>query len=177
MKENKTIFASRKAMLPLALLVMFFWGSLFPMIKVGYAAFQLDTSFVPNIMLFAGVRFVLCGLILVVSLGVSGKTMRPPEKTEWMPVLMIALFGYFLHYVCTYTGLSMVESSKTAILKQVGSLFIICFAFLLPISHVLLFKKDTVTHSSILAWRISWTEESGGLQSVGSQRVRHDRVD
>lgn len=130
MKENKTIFASRKAMLPLALLVMFFWGSLFPMIKVGYAAFQLDTSFVPNIMLFAGVRFVLCGLILVVSLGVSGKTMRPPEKTEWMPVLMIALFGYFLHYVCTYTGLSMVESSKTAILKQVGSLFIICFAFL-----------------------------------------------
>jgi len=27
------------------------------------------------------------------------------------------------------------------------------------------------------AWRISWTEESGGLQSVGSQRVRHDRVD
>ena len=30
------------------------------------------------------------------------------------------------------------------------------------------------THSSILAWRIPWTEEPGGLQSVGSQRVRHD---
>ena len=32
------------------------------------------------------------------------------------------------------------------------------------------------THSSILAWRISWTEESGGLQylGLGSQRVRHD---
>ena len=29
------------------------------------------------------------------------------------------------------------------------------------------------THSSILAWRISWTEETGGLQSMGSQRVRH----
>ena len=32
------------------------------------------------------------------------------------------------------------------------------------------------THSSILAWRIPWTEEPGGLQSVGSQRVRHDLV-
>ena len=32
------------------------------------------------------------------------------------------------------------------------------------------------THSSILAWRIPWTEESGGLQSVGSQRVRHNRA-
>ena len=31
-------------------------------------------------------------------------------------------------------------------------------------------------HSSILAWRIPWTEESGGLQSMGSQRVRHDRA-
>ena len=30
------------------------------------------------------------------------------------------------------------------------------------------------THSSILAWRIPWTEEPGGLQSVGSQRVGHD---
>ena len=30
------------------------------------------------------------------------------------------------------------------------------------------------THSSILAWRIPWTEETGGLQSMGSQRVRHD---
>ena len=29
------------------------------------------------------------------------------------------------------------------------------------------------THSSVLAWRIPWTEESGGLQSMGSQRVGH----
>ena len=32
------------------------------------------------------------------------------------------------------------------------------------------------TYSSILAWRIPWTEEPGGLQSTGSQRVRHDRA-
>ena len=32
------------------------------------------------------------------------------------------------------------------------------------------------THSSILAWRISWTKEAGGLQSMGLQRVRHDCV-
>ena len=32
--------------------------------------------------------------------------------------------------------------------------------------------KETATHSSILAWEIPWTEETGGLQSLGSQRVR-----
>ena len=35
-------------------------------------------------------------------------------------------------------------------------------------------KKDMATHSSILAWRIPWTEEPDGLQSVGLQRVRHN---
>ena len=35
-------------------------------------------------------------------------------------------------------------------------------------------EKEMATHSSILAWRISWVEEPGGLQSMGSQRVGHD---
>ena len=35
-------------------------------------------------------------------------------------------------------------------------------------------EEGMATHSSILAWRIPWTEEPGGLQSMGSQRVRHD---
>ena len=35
-------------------------------------------------------------------------------------------------------------------------------------------EKEMATHSSVLAWRIPWTEEPGGLQTMGSQRVRHD---
>ena len=37
-------------------------------------------------------------------------------------------------------------------------------------------EKGVASHSSILAWRIPWTEEPDGLQSMGSQRVGHDRV-
>ena len=37
-------------------------------------------------------------------------------------------------------------------------------------------EKEMATHSSILAWTIPWTEESGGLRSMGSQRVRRDWV-
>ena len=37
-----------------------------------------------------------------------------------------------------------------------------------------LLKKEMATHSSILAWKTPWREEPGGLQSMGSQRVRHD---
>ena len=35
-------------------------------------------------------------------------------------------------------------------------------------------EEEMTTHSSVLAWRIPWTEEPGGLQSTGLQRVRHD---
>ena len=37
-------------------------------------------------------------------------------------------------------------------------------------------EKEMATHSSPLAWKIPWTEEPGGLQSIGSQRIRHDSV-
>ena len=37
-------------------------------------------------------------------------------------------------------------------------------------------EKKMATHSSILAWEISWTEKPGRLESVGLQRVRHDLV-
>ena len=42
--------------------------------------------------------------------------------------------------------------------------------------HLHALEKEMATHSSTLAWRIPWTEEPGGLQSMGSQRVRHAEV-
>ena len=38
-------------------------------------------------------------------------------------------------------------------------------------------EKGMATYSRVLAWRIPWIEKPGGLQSMGSQRVRHDRTD
>ena len=40
--------------------------------------------------------------------------------------------------------------------------------------YVFTLKEDMATHSSILAWKFPWTEKPGGLQSMGSWRVRHD---
>ena len=53
-----------------------------------------------------------------------------------------------------------------------GGLFDLRFPILISLTGDL--EKEMATHSSILAWRISWTEEPGRLQSMGSQRVRHD---
>ena len=48
--------------------------------------------------------------------------------------------------------------------------------YIIHYGHEDLLEKETATHCSVLAWKIPWTEEPGGLQSMGSQRVGHDRV-
>ena len=55
------------------------------------------------------------------------------------------------------------------------------YAFFPPLFYYLfiytfILEKGMANHSSILAWRIPWTEEPGGLKSMGSQRVRHIRA-
>ena len=48
----------------LSLLVMALWGSLFPCIKLGYKAFAIESSDIPSILMFAGTRFTICGVII-----------------------------------------------------------------------------------------------------------------
>jgi len=43
-----------------------------------------------------------------------------------------------------------------------------------PLTSCVTLEKAMAPHSSTLAWKIPWTEEPGGLQSMGSLRVRHD---
>ena len=46
--------------------------------------------------------------------------------------------------------------------------------YILYINYTLILEKQLATHTRILAWTITWTEEPGGLESMGSQRVGHD---
>ena len=54
--STKTIF--------LSLLVMALWGSLFPMVKLGYGAFDISSGSVPDILMFASYRFIISGLVV-----------------------------------------------------------------------------------------------------------------
>ena len=50
----------------LSLLIMALWGSLYPCIKIGYSAFSINATDIPSILMFAGTRFTLCGLIICI---------------------------------------------------------------------------------------------------------------
>jgi len=114
----------------IGLIVMLLWGSLFPFVKYGYRVFGLDTSFYPNLILFAGLRFLISGLILSVFCVSTHRTFAIRQPKKLIPTALVALFAVVLHYAATYISLSQIDSSKTALLKQSGVLVFVCFSFL-----------------------------------------------
>jgi len=114
-----------------AILVMLLWGSLYPGIKLGYKYLEINTKSVPDIMMFAGNRFLVCGSIIMAIALVRGDKLDRNVKNSVWPVINMGLTGVVLHYILNYTSLTMVESGRAAILKAVGPLFYICFSFLI----------------------------------------------
>ena len=132
---------SLKSMLPIlfALVVMMLWGSLYPTVKLGYTRFDIDTKYYPNLLLFAGLRFTVSGGLISLLLTAKQKKLPTVQtKKEWGGIALVALFAVALNYACAFYGLSLVESSKTALLKQSGGLVFI-------VVTALIFKDDKMT--------------------------------
>lgn len=113
----------------LALLAMAFWGSIFSFIKLGYVAFAIDTEKPADILIFAALRFLVCGVAVSLYCFFNRKKYGMPSKKEAFQVSLMGFFQIFLHYTCTYIGLSLTASSKTALIKQLGTLLYVSLAF------------------------------------------------
>lgn len=107
---------------------MLLWGSLFPMVKLGFSAYEVEST--ADILLFAGIRFVICGVLICIFSAVRDRNSYRPVKRSIVPILLSGVFAIILHYAFTYLGLELTDSSKAALLKQVGALFYVCFSFL-----------------------------------------------
>ncbi|MCR4719349.1 MAG: DMT family transporter [Firmicutes bacterium] len=114
----------------LSLLVMALWGSLFPMIKIGYAAFGINSGSIPDIIMFASARFIFSGAVVCIFSYLRKEKLETPYKKSVFNICVMGIFSIILHYAFTYIGLSMTDSSKTALMKQLASLIYVCFAFL-----------------------------------------------
>ncbi len=131
MSKNKTILST--------LLVMLLWGTLFPAVKIGYNAYNIIST--GDILYFAGVRFTVCGFVICLYALIRDSESYKAVRLSIIPVLLSGVFAIVLHYSFTYMGLKLTDSSKTAILKQVGVLFYVCFSFLFIKDDKLTVKK------------------------------------
>ena len=81
---------------------------------------------------------------------------------------------YFLKILFIYFDMDLLKMTQVA--QMVKNLPAVQKTWVLPLSREDPLEKGKATHSSILAWRIPWMEEPGELQSMDSQRVRHNWV-
>jgi drug/metabolite transporter (DMT)-like permease len=112
------------------------------MVKLGFSAYEVNST--ADILLFAGIRFVICGGVVCLFAAIKDKASYRSVKASLIPILLSGVFAIILHYGFTYLGLELTDSSKTALIKQVGALFYVCFSFLF-------IKEDTPTVKKIVA--------------------------
>lgn len=112
------------------------------MVKLGYETYDIVSA--GDILLFAGVRFTICGVAISAFAFFKDRSSFGEVKAHMFPILLSGVFSIVLHYGFSYLGLDLTGSSKTAILKQIGVLFYVCFSFLF-------FKEDKFSLKKLAA--------------------------
>lgn len=128
----------------LALLCCILWGSAFAAIKSGYELFRVDTSKPFAVMVFAGSRFTLAGLLILAFSLLTSRQLALPPRGEWPKVLLYALVQTTLHYSLFYVALANSTGVKSAILNGSNAFFVVLLAHFY-------FKNDRLSGKKILA--------------------------
>lgn len=106
------------------------WGSAFPCIKLGYELFRIDSEDVMSQILFAGLRFALAGVLVIIFRSLSEKKFLRPTPGSGKHILMLALTQTVIQYSFFYTGLSKTAAFKASIISPTNVFFAILFSSL-----------------------------------------------
>lgn len=118
--------AQRLRILLPAAVCTFLWGSAFPFIKLGYAAFAVEGPF--SQILFAGLRFALAGLLLLAVLTVRGHRVPVPPKGSRLSVLRLGLVLTAGQYFFFYLGLANTTGVRGSIIQGMGTFLTVVLA-------------------------------------------------
>ena len=133
------------------------WGWAYPLIKLGMTEFGILPDMTGCKMLFAGIRFFLSGLIILVMAKMSNRSFMVRSNTDWWFILLFSLLNTTLHYAFFYFGLSHNAGARSAILNSM-SVFLVVF-----------FKSDKLTMRKVLGCVIGFvgilTLNLGGKES------------
>lgn len=101
----------------IALLCCFLWGSAFPCIKVGYQLFQIASSDWASQILFAGMRFTLAAVLVILIGSLAAHKVLVPAAHAWKDVFVLSLLQTVSQYVLFYIGLAHTSGVKASILE------------------------------------------------------------
>ncbi len=114
------------------------WGSASPSIKIGYELLHIEASDTPSIILFAGTRFLVAGILVILLGSILQKKFLLPQRSSLGPIAVLSLFQTTLQYIFFYVGLAHTTGVKGSIINGVNTFLTIIFA-------ALLFRQEKLT--------------------------------
>ena len=131
MKTKESILRKQGMVVLMAVLCCLLWGSAFPCIKLGYQLFDIPSGDSSSQILFAGIRFTLAGILVILAGSVlQGKFLKPSGKA--IPkVLKLCMFQTVLQYIFFYIGLAHITGVKGSIVNAVNVFFTILVSCLM----------------------------------------------
>lgn len=114
LKENSLV-----KMLVLCLICTFFWGAGYPILKMSYAYWGVGGSDVPGKLLYASLRFIPAGLILLAVSSLKKKKLSVPDKKAMPWVALLGVCQTALQYGLLYIGMAFTSGTKSSVLNQV----------------------------------------------------------
>ncbi len=131
-KQPEKFFSKNYVVCICAILCCVLWGSAFPCVKIGYKLFDVDTQNVPSLMLFAGTRFALAGVLVIIFGSILKRRFLLPKAKNLWRVGLLSVFQTIAQYTFFYIGLANTAGVKASVLNGLGVFFTIiaaCFIF------------------------------------------------
>ena len=131
MNKNKSLLEKPTIVVIVAVLCCLLWGSAFPCIKLGYQLFDIPSGDSSSQILFAGIRFTLAGILVILAGSMMQGKILKPSKTAIPKVLKLCMFQTVLQYIFFYIGLAHITGVKGSIVNAVNVFFTILVSCLL----------------------------------------------
>ncbi|MCR5213848.1 MAG: DMT family transporter [Eubacterium sp.] len=143
MKKNLLTFAG-------ALICCLLWGSAIPSIKLGYELWNIEGNDTWTIIAFAGIRFFLAGVLVILISSIIKRKFLLPRLKEIKDIFILSLFQTIGQYIFFYLGLAHTSGVNTAVVDSLTTFFAIIMASLV-------FKMEKLTGRKLLGCALGFT--------------------
>lgn len=137
----KKFLTDKKVIIILATICCLLWGSAFPGVKAGYSLFKIASNDIPSKFVFAGYRFTLAGMIVLIIASLTGKNILILNKRNALQIITLGLTQTTIQYIFFYIGLGYTTGTKGSIITSTGTFFSIILAHFIYNNDKLSFNK------------------------------------
>lgn len=143
MQPGSPLFTNKKFVFFGATVCCLLWGSAYPAIKNGYALFHISPDDIPSKMVFAGYRFLLAGILLLIFAVASNKPITGMKPVHYWQMTILGLTQTSLQYIFFYVGLAYTTGVAGSIINATTTFFSVLLA------HYL-YKNDRLSLNKIM---------------------------